>query len=174
MHKRSITRKERYKNKKNTARTFPISLGCVNFMHDGNLGYLIRAAACFGADNIHVIGSVPSRKRLNSLSGSLYDYVNITQHASPRDFVRHAKEQDIKIVAAEICESSQSIHTYQFNFDRNICLVVGHEECGVPIEILKNSDVIRIPMPGVGYCLNTSQVANILLYESIKQYYDSN
>jgi len=25
-------------------------------------------------------------------------------------------------------------------------------------------------MPGVGYCLNTSQAANILLYEAVKQF----
>ena len=51
-----------------------------------------------------------------------------------------------------------------------MCLVVGHEESGIPIEILRNSEVVNIPMPGVGYCLNTSQAANILLYEAVKQF----
>ena len=173
MTKRTATRKERYEKKRDAAKSFPISLGCVNFMHDGNLGYLIRAAACFGVSDIHVIGSVPDRKTLNPLSGSLYDYVKIIQHSSPSSFIFYTKERKTQIVAAEICKNSQSIHTYKFNFDRPTCLVVGHEECGVPIEILQKSDVINIPMPGVGYCLNTSQAANILLYETIKQYHCS-
>ena len=39
----------------------------------------------------------------------------------------------------------------------------------IAIEILRNSDKVYIPMPGVGFCLNTSQTANIFLYEAAKQ-----
>jgi len=49
-------------------------------------------------------------------------------------------------------------------------LVVGNEQAGIPTEILARSDVVYIEMPGVGYCLNTAQAANIILYEAIKQY----
>ena len=59
---------------------------------------------------------------------------------------------------------------HSFDFSRHVCLVLGHEEHGVPIEILNNSDKIYIPMPGVGFCLNTSQAGNIILYETIKRY----
>ena len=170
MNARSKTRRERYDNKKNNAKSYPISLCCINFMHDGNLGYLARAAACFGAKSIHVIGSIPDRKILNSLSGSLYDYVEIKQYINPMSFLDYAKSQDINLISAEICEDSISLFAYKFNFDRHICLVVGHEELGIPVEILRNSEKIYIPMPGVGFCLNTSQAANIALYEAIKQY----
>tara|TARA_Y100000296_G_scaffold28389_1_gene33054 strand:+ start:909 stop:1478 length:570 start_codon:yes stop_codon:yes gene_type:complete len=168
--KRDKTRRERYDNKKRLAKTYPISLCCINFQHDGNVGYLIRSAACFGAQSIHVIGSVPDRKVLNPLSGSLYDYVKIKQYSSPRDFVDYTKNEDIKLVAAEIDRDSKPISSYKFHFSRPICLVVGHEESGIPIEILQNSDIVHIPMPGVGYCLNTSQTANVMLYEAIRQY----
>jgi len=152
------------------AQAYPISLCCVNFQHDGNLGYLIRTAACFGAKFLHVIGSLPSRKILNPLSGSLYDYVKIKQHSSPREFLYYTTNEKIKLVAAEICGSAKSLSTYKFDFASPLCLVVGHEQSGIPIEILHRSDVVHIPMPGVGFCLNTAQTANILLYEAIKQY----
>ena len=139
-------------------------------MHDGNLGYIIRAAACFGAQNIHVIGSVPSRSVLDPLSGSLYDYVTIKKYHTPRSFVDYARQEGIKLVSAELVNTAVPLSSYNFSFERPLCLVVGQEECGVPIEILKNSDVVCIPLPGVGYCLNTSQTANILLYEAVKQY----
>ena len=168
--KRDKTRRERYDDKKRSSKTYPISLCCVNFQHDGNLGYLIRSAACFGTEILHVIGSVPNRKTLNPLSGSLYDYVKIKQYSSPNDFLEYIQNEDIKLVAAEIHRDSKPISSYKFNFSSPLCLVVGHEESGVPLEILQNSDIIHIPMPGIGYCLNTSQTANILLYEAIKQY----
>ena len=168
--KRKKTRRERYDEKKHRAKTYPISIACVNFMHDGNLGYIIRAAACFGAKDIHVIGALPPRKVLNPLSGSLYDYVKIKRHATPRVFVDYTRQEGIKLVAAELVDAAIPISSYNFVFGRPICLVVGQEECGVPVEILKNSDTVYIPLPGVGYCLNTSQTANIMLYEAIKQY----
>ena len=168
--KREKTRRERYDFKKKNATVYPVALCCVNFQHDGNLGYLIRSAACFGAELLHVIGSVPDRKILNPLSGSLYDYVKIKQYSSPREFLDYAKNEGIKLVAAEIHKSSKSIFTYRFEFAGPVCLVVGHEESGIPLEILQNSDIVHIQMPGIGYCLNTSQTANVMLYEAIKQY----
>jgi len=170
MRVRQKTRRERYDNKKNNAKNYPISLCCVNFKHDGNLGYLIRSAACFGAESIHVIGAVPSRKVLQPLSGSLYDYVEIKQYSNPSAFLDYARINGIKIISAELAEDSKSLFAHRFNFDSRVCLVVGNEETGVPIEILRNSEKLYIPMPGVGFCLNTSQTANIALYEAVKQY----
>lgn len=149
---------------------YPISLCCVNFQCDGNLGYLLRAAACFGATSVHVIGSVPDRKTLNPSSGTLYDYVEIIQHANPRDFLDFAEREGYNIVSAEITDGAIPISTYSFDYSSHNIMVVGNEESGVPPEILKNSDKVYIPMPGVGYCLNTSQTANILLYEAVKKY----
>ena len=164
------TRRKRYDDKQRNANTYPISLCCVNFKHDGNLGYLIRASACFGAECLHVIGSVPRRKKLNALSGTLYDYVKIIQHNTPSAFLSYARNKKIKLISAEICEDAIPINTYKFNYDSDVCLVVGNESTGVPIEILLNSDTIYVPMPGAGFCLNTSQAANIVLYEAVKQY----
>jgi len=167
---RKKTRRERYDEKKRFAKTYPIDIACVNFMHNGNLGYLIRAAACFGAGTVHVIGHVPSRGVLNPLSGSLYDYVEIKKYSTPSGFLGYARKEEIKLVSAELVDAAVPISSYDFAFDSRICLVVGQEECGVPVEILKNSDKVYIPLPGVGYCLNTSQAANIMLYEATRQY----
>ena len=170
MSRRERTRKERYNDKRNVAKTYPIGLCCVNFKHDGNFAYLVRAAACFGANTIHVIGSPPPRSVVNSLSGSLYDYVEIKKYSSPMDFLDYIRDNQIKLVAAEICEGAEPITSYRFDFRGHTILVVGHEELGIPVELLKNSDKVYIPMPGIGYCLNTSQTANIMLYEAVKQY----
>tara|TARA_R110002020_G_scaffold44161_6_gene127613 strand:+ start:15315 stop:15878 length:564 start_codon:yes stop_codon:yes gene_type:complete len=167
---RDKTRRERYDKKKHTAKTYPFDIVCINFQHDGNLGYLIRTAACFGAKHVHVIGSVPPRSTLNPSSGSLYDYVTIIQHTTPLHFLHYCKTNEIKLVSAEICEGAQPIAAYGFDFSSHLALVVGNEEHGIPVEILRKSDKVYIPMPGVGYCLNTAQTANILLYEAVKRY----
>ena len=134
-----------------------------------NLGYLVRSAACFGAERLYVVGYVPERSRIKASSGSLIDYVEIISFATPRDFVDHAKSEGIQIISAELVEGARPLASYLFSFDRPVCLVVGNEESGVPSEIIQNSDVVYIEMPGVGYCLNTAQAANILMYEAFKQ-----
>jgi tRNA (guanosine-2'-O-)-methyltransferase len=167
---REETRRQRYDSKLKTAKKYPISLCAINFRVDDNLGYLIRSAACFGAERLYVVGHVPERSRIKASSGSLIDYVEIVSFATPRDFMDHAKSKGIQIVAAELVEEARPLSSYSFPFGRPICLVVGNEKIGVPTEILSQSDVISIHMPGVGYCLNTSQAANIMLYEATNQY----
>tara|TARA_Y100000310_G_scaffold289547_1_gene316020 strand:- start:630 stop:1163 length:534 start_codon:yes stop_codon:yes gene_type:complete len=171
---RSETRRERYDEKLKTAKKYPISLCAINFRVDDNLGYLVRSAACFGAERLYVIGHVPERSNIKATSGSLIDYVEIVQFSTPSEFVARMQLEGIQIIAGELVEKAESIVTYNFNFDRPICVVVGNEETGVPTEILQSADVVHIPMPGVGYCLNTSQAANILLYEAVKQFEENN
>ena len=169
------TRRDRYDNKiKNgEAKNFPISLCAINFQCDENLAYLIRTAACFGSTDLHVIGSIPNYEELRRKSGTLNHYVNLHQYSTPSQFLQYARKSGIGVLSAEIEDDAKNIHSYDFvnaiNRYGHICVVVGNETTGVPQEILTNSEKIFIPMPGLGFCLNTSQTANIMMYEAVKQ-----
>jgi len=170
MHKiRDITRKQRYSKKLAGAQFLPVELCTVNFKFEENLGFLIRAAACFGVKKINVIGSIPTRKELNVYSGSLYDYVELEIFSRPTEYLKYVENQAAKIISAEISETAESIASFDFTHLGNFHLVVGNEQSGVPQEILSRSTQIYVPMPGVGFCLNTSQAANVFLYEISKQ-----
>jgi tRNA G18 (ribose-2'-O)-methylase SpoU len=167
---REKTRRQRYDSKLKNAKKYPISLCAINFRADDNFGYLIRSAACFGAERLYVIGHVPDRSQVKASSGSLADYVEIIQFSKPSEFITHMQIKGIQIVSGELMEEARPLSSYDFDFDRPVCLVVGNEATGVPPEIISKSDVVYIKMPGVGYCLNTSQAANIMLYEAVNQY----
>jgi len=167
---RTQTRRQRYDSKLKSAKKYPISLCAINFRVDDNFGYLVRSAACFGAERLYVVGHVPERSCIKATSGSLTDYVEIIQFSRPAEFLTHMQIRDTQIVSAELVEGSRSLVDYTFDFDRPICLVVGNETIGVPPEILRQSVIIHISMPGVGYCLNTAQAANIILYEAVRQH----
>ena len=172
-HVSRATRLERYNSKKKQATFMPVSVVCINFFNDGNLAFIIRSAACFGVQTIHVIGSIPEYAELKRMSGSTVDFVNIVQHSSPSDFLIWSKKNRVKIVSAELSYRSQSLKDYRFDFDQQICIVAGNETTGVPEEILENSDVVKIDMPGIGFCLNTAQTTNIFLYEASRQFSNS-
>jgi len=172
---RSETRRNRYDNKVNNGlvSNYPISLCAINFQCDENLAYLIRTAACFGSQNLHVIGSIPSYEELRRKSGTLNHYVNMHQYSTPSQFLEYARQSGMGIISAELDNEAKNIHSYDFvdaiNRYGHICIVVGNETTGIPIEILNNSEKVYIPMPGIGFCLNTSQAANIMIYEVVKQ-----
>jgi tRNA G18 (ribose-2'-O)-methylase SpoU len=143
---------------------------CINFMHEENVAFVVRSAACFGAKEVCVIGSIPEKSLLKARSGSTNGLLPIKAFSSPRDFIEYAASQDAIIISAELCEGSVSVYDYVFPKDKMIYLMCGHEEAGVPNDIIINSHaVIHIPMPGQAFCLNTSQCATTLLFEYVRQ-----
>jgi tRNA G18 (ribose-2'-O)-methylase SpoU len=164
---RNQTRRERYKNKE--SKNFPVEVACINFRHEPNIGYVIRAAACFGASRVNLIGSAPESKELRELSGTTSDFIQVNNFSNPHDFLNYCRANNIHIVSAELTDNSRSLYDYQYPTDRKVCIVVGNEQTGVPTDILQHSEIVQIPMPGLGYCLNTAQAANIMLFEYTKQ-----
>jgi len=167
---RTKTRKERYEEKGKNAKIFPFEVCTVNFAVDDNVGFIVRAAACFGASQVNVIGSMPSHSVLAGRSGTTQELVHIKQFANVHQFLEYIRLNEIHLISAELDNEAISIHEYLFPINKQICVVIGHETSGIPTEILMNSDKVFIPMPGRGFCLNTSQTGNIFLYEMSKRY----
>ena len=168
MQYRTETRKER--SSKKQAKTFPFEVCTINFQVEENVAFVIRAAACFGASAVNIIGTIPERKELVRRSGTNQDYVTINQFSNPNKFLKYVRDNDISLVCAELDDDAASIHDFIFPKDKRFCIVVGHEITGIPVEILMNSQKVFIPMPGKGFNLNTSQTANIFLHEAAKLY----
>lgn len=177
MAHRSETRKQRYERKRGISRKYPIHIATVNFKIDDNIAQVIRSAVCFGLEGIHVIGSMPERKIVYSRSGSTLEYATIFSYSSVREFL-DATRNDYLFIAAELTQDAQNLHEVEFKFSnlnpKKTMIVVGHEELGVPesivLEAATNGLLVQIPMPGVGFCLNASHAATVMMYEVIKQY----
>jgi tRNA G18 (ribose-2'-O)-methylase SpoU len=168
---REETRRERYTKKEDTAISLPLSIVTINFDFDDNLAFLIRTAACFGVRDIYVLGSVPPRKFLHPKSGSLSDYYSIKSFSNPSKFLTFARANEFKLISAEISEKATSLYDYKFSPDKHTCIVLGNETTGIPVEILLNSELVYIPMNGVGFCLNTSQTGTAFVNEYCRQYF---
>lgn len=162
---RKETRQERLQKKASYGTTYPVSVCTTNFTYDGNVAFLMRALACFGGSTIHIIGKIPANNELRRLSGNTNTVVEIIHHKNPSDFIAWAKNNNAFVIAAELTDA-ENIHDAEIPLNRNVIFVVGNEMDGIPHDIVLTANkTIYIPMPGKGYCLNTSQTANILLYE---------
>lgn len=170
---RGETRRQRYYKKVANANIMPIAVATINFSKEANIAYVVRAAACFGAFEVCVIGDTPNRDIMNDLSGSTYDYVKFNRFSNTSSFIEYCKMNNISLITFELPNDnfpSTPLNEYKFDFSKRHCIVVGHETIGVPVEIMVVSERVYIPMPGVGFCLNTSQAANIAMYEAARQY----
>jgi len=107
---------------------------------------------------------------MHNSSGSLVDFIDLRQYSNPSEFLEYARQNNYKIVAAEITTGSTDIHAYEFDFSTHTAIVLGNESSGVPNEILFNSDVVHIPLWGPGFCLNTSQTGTVFVSEYCRQY----
>jgi tRNA G18 (ribose-2'-O)-methylase SpoU len=167
---RSETRRQRYDKKLSNAKLMPVSFCAVNFGIDENLALLIRTAACYGAESVMVIGSVPDHAYLRPRSGTTVDYVKIIQFATPHDFLQHCRDNGYNIVSAELCDGATELTDYHFSFERPTVLVMGNEYTGVPAEVIHNSEPVFIQMNGPGACLNTMVTGAVFLNEYQRQF----
>jgi tRNA G18 (ribose-2'-O)-methylase SpoU len=168
---RTETRRNRYSRKKDGAMSLPVSFTTINFEFDDNLAFLIRTAACYGMSHINVIGSIPDRKNLNPKSGSLFDYVEIRKYLTPRDFLNRMTADGVKLISADISDNAHSLYEYDFDTESESTIILGNESTGIPVEIMINSEEVFIPMPGIGFCLNTSQSGTAFATEYSRQYF---
>ena len=168
---REETRAEIAEKKREESVRLPVSLGCVHLYSDGNLGFLVRAAACFGASEVLVIGSLPPYRQLRQLSCGTNKLVDIKTFKNTSEFLEYCRQNDIHVVSLELCERSVDITKYKFPKDKRVCIITGNESMGVPGDIIHNSDCVVIPNPGIAPCMNTSQAANVALYEYVRQIY---
>lgn len=166
---RQETRRERYETKKSKAITYPVSLVTINLISEANVGMLIRSAVCFGLESVHVIGSMDNIQEIKKKSASTADLIKIHRYRAIEEFWRNNDEK-YNFVALELTSYSRSIYDLSVDFSKPVCIIVGHEELGVPDMLLRRSEVIHIPMPGIGYCLNAAVAASVGMYEVVRQY----
>lgn len=175
---RDQTRIQRYQQKVDSGKTktLPVQTCCINFGNEINYLEILRASACYGSEVVHLIGNyMGSSQSAKAISGTTNSMIQTAQHKTPNDFIWYCRDNGIKILALELPEdksiSVTEIYDYQFDFSQKTVIVGGNENTGVPLEILKSAEVVFIPMPGFGYCLNVAQAVNVALYEASRQYH---
>lgn len=167
---RTETRRERQIKLTPKSKTIPLSICMVSFGIDANIALMIRAAACYGAESMMVIGSLPKRDFLNSRSGTTLDLMRIHQFSTPHDFLRYCRDESYHVVSAEICDGAFDLNYYKFGFDRKTVIVMGNEYTGVPAEVIHNSDCVYINHCGISPCHNVAQAGAIMANEYYRQY----
>ncbi len=139
-----------------------------------NFGAIARTCECVGADAIVIPdhGSVSVNADAVKTSAGALHHLPVCRERSVLSAVRFLKDNGYKVVAVS---EKADINYTQVDYTVPVALVMGAEDVGISIEVLKQCDTfVSIPMFGKISSLNVSVASGVMMYEVVRQRLNSN
>lgn len=133
-------------------------LGLVNPKSPENVGIVLRAAGCYGANTVFYSG-----RRYDIAKEFVTDTHKAHQHIPliQTDDFKASKPLGVKVVAVEFIESAIPLPSYRH--PDQAFYIFGPEDGSISKDILKwADDVVYIPTIA---CMNLAATVNVLLYD---------
>lgn len=134
-----------------------------------NLGAVLRAAECAGADGV----VIPERRAVGlnetvaKSSAGAIEYVKVAKVANLNRLIEDLKSRDIWVVGTS---ADASTDYTSWDWRRPSALVLGGEGHGLHRLVAENCDIlVNIPMYGKISSLNVSVAAGVILFEARRQ-----
>jgi tRNA (guanosine-2'-O-)-methyltransferase len=131
-----------------------------------NVGAIIRLAAAFRVEHLHLAGATASPGSPGARKTALGTdrHVPTTTHARPEAAVDAVRDGGWQLVAVELADGATPLHEVPLGDE--VCLALGHEDRGLSRVTLAASDAVAfIPQLGRVGSLNVAAAAAIALYE---------
>ncbi|EQB15423.1 tRNA (cytidine(34)-2'-O)-methyltransferase [Novosphingobium lindaniclasticum] len=133
----------------------------------GNVGAVLRLAACMGADVdlIEPMGFEWDDRRVRRTAMDYIDHVAVTRHC---DFAAFKETIGAGRLVLFTTKSSES--AYAFEFAPGDILLFGKESAGVPLAVADSCDArVRLPMRPQVRSMNLATSAALALGEALRQ-----
>jgi tRNA (guanosine-2'-O-)-methyltransferase len=137
-----------------------------NVQSPWNVGSILRTAAALRVDHLWLAGDTasPSDTKTGKTALGSQRYVEWTHHGTAADAVAAARAAGYRIVGVELTDDATPLPALAV--DGPVCLVVGHEDRGLPPATLALCDAVTfIPQLGRIGSLNVATATAIALYE---------
>ena len=148
---------------------FDLILILDSIMDPQNLGSIIRAAHCLGANGVVIPENRAAQvtAAVNKASAGSVHQLPVARVVNLAQSLDYLKDKGFWIFGAD-AHDGRSVQDVDFNC--SVALVLGGEEKGIRPLIKKKCDfLINIPMAGNFDSLNVSVAAGIVLYEILRQ-----
>jgi tRNA (guanosine-2'-O-)-methyltransferase len=130
-----------------------------------NVGSIFRLADACGVKEIYLSGitPLPTTPKIKKVSRGKVKFANWKKVKNLEQTLGDLKKRGYQVCALEITNLSKNYGDYQF--PNKVCLVVGHEDHGIPNKVLKHCDFsVFIPMFGKGRSLNVHVALAVVAY----------
>lgn len=147
----------------------PVSLLLDHVQNPFNVGSIVRTAASFRVEHLHVVGAAavtPDHPKAKKTSLGTERLLPWSEHASVADAAEAASGL---LVGVELASGASPLHELDLGAGP-LCLVVGNEDRGLSPAALDVCDrVAFVPTPGKVGSLNVAVACAIALYEARRQ-----
>jgi tRNA (guanosine-2'-O-)-methyltransferase len=144
----------------------PVALVLDRVQSPFNVGSILRTAAAFRVDHVWLVGdtAAPTNPRTAKTALGSQRFVDWTWCDTAAAALAVAREAGYRVVGLELAEAAVPLP--ELPADPPVCLVVGHEDRGLPPATLALCDqVAYIPQLGRIGSLNVATATAIGLYE---------
>lgn len=132
-----------------------------------NVGAMFRNAECFGAQKMYLTGLSPKADHPQVIKTAMgceqlisWEYIK-----SAMECLVRLKDEGYKIISIETGRNATPLDKFEISHDDKIALFFGHEQFGLSLDLLKNSDeTVVIDLFGSKNSLNVSVSQSIVLY----------
>jgi tRNA (guanosine-2'-O-)-methyltransferase len=146
--------------------TGEVGLVLDNVQSPFNVGSILRTAAALRVDHLWLAGETasPTNAKTEKTALGSQRFVEWTWHDTAADAVAVARGEGYRIVGLELTDDATPLP--DITVDGPTCLVIGHEDRGLPPATLALCDAVTfIPQVGRIGSLNVATATAIALYE---------
>lgn len=132
-----------------------------------NVGAILRTAAALTVDHLWLAGATasPTDAKTGKTALGSQRFLDWSWHEAGTDAVAAARAAGYRVVAIELTADATPLP--EAGLDGDVCLVLGHEDRGIPIATLAACDEVAfVPQLGRIGSLNVATAAAIALYEA--------
>lgn len=161
----------------NSGKQHLIWLLCPDWRDPRNVGSAFRLADAAGLAGLFLTGSTPAppHPKINKTARSTVRSVAHQQHPNAVALLRERRDAGAYVIALEITDKSESLLTYRLpsyviSGKRELILVTGAEDHGVPPELLALcDDSVHLPMFGQNTSMNVAVALGAGVYLLLAQ-----
>lgn len=144
----------------------PVALILDHVQSPFNVGSILRTAAAFRVDHLWLVGdtAAPTNAKTAKTALGSQRFVEWTWHDTAIEAASAAREDGYRVVGLELTDDAVPLP--ELAVHGPVCLVIGHEDRGLPATTLAACDVVTyIPQLGRIGSLNVATATAIALYE---------
>ena len=148
------------------ARRHDVHVAIENWMHDLNIGTVVRNANAFLAREVHVVG----HKRWNRRGAMVTDrYQHLRHHPTMEAFITWARAEDLPVIAVDNLPGAMALET--LTLPRRCVLLFGQEGPGLSAAAREQVDLVcSIAQYGSTRSINAGVASGIALHAWIRQH----
>ncbi|MDT0602422.1 RNA methyltransferase [Thalassotalea sp. W431] len=145
---------------KNDVQNSTVMVGLTNPKSPSNVGAVMRAAGCYGVNEVIYTG-----QRYQQAAKFSTDTKNISQQIplTPVESLISNKDENVEVVCVELVEGATPLPL--FEHPRNALYILGPEDGSISQKLVDEADhVVYIPTKG---CMNLAATVNVVLYDRL-------